>query len=504
MSNAVKVEVPYLVEGMFVSELDIPWEKSGFIMQGFLADEKNIHILREKCEWVIVLKSHSKVGIFKDVKSRRLVTRVDRPHDFPQATQNRDPFLVHVLKVFKLDFILKLFKHVFGPDAANQPRQLNYVKSDANKGASANKNELAEIVITKQDAVIQARALRARGVFVDDELVTLDVVKHVATTNLSDEYMSAQLAKQKLAEAVGSALFTDALNSDAMNIVLNETKESVGDIVESMLRNPDAMRLVGDIKSHDDWSYKHAVDICILMIAFGREMQLPKVTLIELGLGGLLHDVGEVKPTEDKQVRVRNIAMFKIYQSHVLDGMAIIHNTTYSDIVKSIVVEHHERYDGSGYPYGLSNTFKEDDEADQQLMERKARISMYGLMIAIVDTYVSMVAGRNCKNAIAPSVAMSYITRRAGKDFDPILCDVFSQVIGVYPVGVYVELSTGEVAVVTKQNRVWRLKPVVLVVLDVMRNNIEPFSVDLSSANDGRTIKKEVLMEAAALRNAAT
>lgn len=504
MSNAVKVEVPYLVEGMFVSELDMPWEKSGFIIQGFLVNENNIHILRDKCEWVIVLKSHSKVGIFKEVKSRRLVTRVEMPDDFPQIAKNRDPFLVHVLKVFKLDFILNFILGLFGSDAAHKPRQLNYVQSEANKTAEAQKNELTEIVITKQDAVVQARALRARGVFVDDELVTLDVVKHVTTTKLSDEYMSAQLAKQKLAEAVGSALFTDALNSDAMNIVLNETKESVGDIVESMLRNPDAMRLVGDIKSHDNWSYKHAVDVCILMIAFGREMQLPKVTLIELGLGGLLHDVGEVKPTEDKSVRVRNIAMFKIYQSHVLDGMAIIHNTTYSDIVKSIVVEHHERYDGSGYPYGLSNKLKEDDAGDQQLLERKARISMYGLMIAIVDTYVSMVAGRNCKNAIAPSVAMSYITRRAGKDFDPILCDVFSQVIGVYPVGVYVELSTGEIAVVTKQNRVWRLKPVVLIVLNAERNNVEPFSVDLSNASNGRTIKKEVLMEAAALTNTAS
>lgn len=186
--------------------------------------------------------------------------------------------------------------------------------------------------------------------------------------------------------------------------------------------------------------------------------------------------------------------MYQIYRTHVADGIALLQSTHHSEIVKAIVAEHHERVDGNGYPNGLCNIERRVYGGNFP-QEQKKKISMYGLMIGIVDTYVSLVSGRGSKVMIAPSVAMNYIIAKAGKDFDASLCDVFAQVIGVYPVGGYVELDTGEVALVIKQNRVWRLKPVIQIVMDKDKKPIEPFYLDLMKQTGHRSIQKEVVFD---------
>lgn len=496
MANNIKVETPYLKIGMFVSELDMPWDASGFALQGFLVTEKNIQILREKCEWVMVLKSHSVPGIFMPEGKKKLTSKVDSDDlSINESHENYESFLVYLIRKFTsfLTSLLSIIGIEIGSNVDKNEVAKEKKQSRSRKPIAIPK--FSQEVHTKQEALSYAKALRASSSFVEDDLLTHDVVEHVVVAELAEEYKAAQLVKKKLEESVGKNLFEDAFQANAMNVVLNETKESVGSIVESMLRNPDAMRLVDNIKAYDNLSYKHAVDVCILMIAFGRELQLPKETLVELGLGGLLHDIGEVKPINVKQARLRNIAMFQIYKSHVVDGIALVKDAGYSDIVKAIIAEHHEKYNGTGYPYGLCNIPRKNHSGDA-VVNKSTKICMYGLMIAVVDTYVSMISGRNCKNPIAPSVAMSYIMSRSGIDFDPAICDAFVQVIGVYPIGVYVQLNTGEIAIVIKQNRTWRLKPVVKVIMNSSHERIPTFDVDLlDQAGGGRLITKEVVFE---------
>lgn len=493
MTDTVQVETPYLKIGMFVSELDIPWDTSGFALQGFLVTERNIQALREKCDWVTVLKSHSVPGLFKqEVKSKSVSNNTANASD----TESYESFPSYLLRLFKFYLFLTPLFDMFSSENKGSTETLNEAKlRRIPLQKSLNTSKFNQEINSKQEAIARARMLRSRNAIVNDDLLTNEIVQHVVVAELAEEYKAAQVAKMKLEESVGENLFEDAFQANAMNIVLNETKESVGDIVDSMLRNPDAMRLVDNIKTYDNLSYKHAVDVCVLMIAFGRELQLPKETLIELGLGGLLHDIGEIKPAGVEQARLRNIAMFHIYKSHVLDGIALVKDAGYSDIAKAIIAQHHEKYDGSGYPFGLSN-IPQHDQNGKSTVNKASRISMYGLMIAVVDTYVSMISARNCKTPIAPSSVMSYIISKAGIDFDPGICDAFVQVIGVYPIGVYVQLNTGEIAIVVRQNRVWRLKPVVQVIMDSNHKRIEPFDVDLiNQAGGGRFISKEVVFE---------
>lgn len=477
MSNTIQIAVEGILEGMFIAELDIPWNKSGFMLQGFIATADDIEKIKSKCAWVLVSKQHSVSGLFEpELVAEFKIIRKNKVREVAVRTK----FFLELKTWLPNLKITNSFSGVRGWLSGNSASRSRAVSGQRQfTGMPANGKD-AQI---KYAAIFSARTLRARKKFNDDETVTKIVVDYQTTSDLSAEFIVAQNTVAKLNTLVGSRLFGDVSNSYVMDVVMNETKESVGDIVDSMISNPDAMRLVDDLHSFDNLSYKHAVDVCILMIAFGREMKLPKEILVELGLGGLLHDIGEVKPPNGTQVKVSNIAMYSIYKEHVEDGIKLVEKSNYSEIVKSIIAEHHERYDGTGYPRGLGN-------ANNQ----QKKISMYGLMIGIVDSYVSMVAARSLLQPVSPNTAMAYIVKHAGTHFDTALVDVFSQVIGVYPVGSYVELATGEIGLVIKQNRVWRLKPVVQVVTDKRRKKVSPYFIDLLTRVEF-SIKKEALFD---------
>lgn len=486
-SNSIQIAVDDILEGMFIAELDMPWEKSSFILQGFLAEADNIEILKSKCTWVLVSKQHSVAGLFAQdaVETIKITESKAEP-----VFSARSGFFIEIkswLPNVRSSNALVGFGALLASFLLKSDRPLK------------NERQFSGMPYSHTEMPVQyttipiGKMLRARRKFKDDSLVTKLVVNHETTSALSDEYEVAQNSVVKLNAAVASRLFGDVSTSNAMDLVMNETKESVGDIVDSMINNPDAMRLVDGIRRFDNHAYKHAVDVCILMIAFGREMNLPKDVLVELGLGGLLHDIGEVKPPSGSQVKLHNIAMYHIYKEHVGHGIKLVEKSSYSDIVKSIIAEHHERYDGTGYPKGLGN-LKRPKYGNNYAREGQKKISMYGLMIAIVDSYVSMVDARSSLQPLSPNVAMAHIVKHAGTHFEPALVDIFSQVIGVYPVGSYVQLATGEIGMVIKQNRAWRLTPVVQVIADRNKNKIAPYYIDLLTQVEF-SIKKEVVFK---------
>jgi putative nucleotidyltransferase with HDIG domain len=497
----IQIEVVHLQKGMFVSKLDIPWDGSGYLLQGFHVDETNIDALKAQCKWVLVSKNLSHPGVVfladKQENSTKtsnyahvnhaavIQTPVKQASEIAKSlvnvkSANTKSLMAELMESFTSLFALKIRKPTF---------DLTVFSNE--------KSEIVEIKHAKQNLVLDKKVSKIRSKFQDDALASTEMQYHFASASVKDEKMAAAASKKNLVNNVEKALTFDVENAATMNVVLNETKESVGGIVESMIRNPEAMRLVDNIRQYDNHSYKHAVDVCVLMIAFGRELHLPKDDLIELGIGGLLHDIGEVSPKEGKQLGVKNIAMFSIYKSHVADGIEMLSKSPYSEIVKTIVAEHHEHYDGTGYPNGLCCIDQNPRKFIHIPIKNKQPISMYGRMIAIVDNYVSLTSGRSNAKPVVPSEAMSYITKKAGTYFDPVLCDAFSQVIGVYPVGAYVELNTSEVALVVQQNKAWRLNPVLKIVTDASKTKVQPFVVDLMNQKGAvhRAIKKDIAVK---------
>lgn len=240
-----------------------------------------------------------------------------------------------------------------------------------------------------------------------------------------------------------------------------DLKLAVNDMVESVLRNPDAMMWLTRLKSKGDYEFIRAVDTSMLMITFGRFLQLERTQLDILGLAGMLLDIGKLK-IADAILRKPGILSpdeYELAKTHVAHSVEIIRKEKgLPEEVIGIVVQHHERQDGSGYPNGL----------------RLAEISLYGSIAGIVDSYSSLVSTRPYAEQLSPSNALGKLYKVRGTLFNDALIEQFIQCIGIYPVGSVVELNTGEIGVVIAQNLVRRLQPRVMVILDKNWDRLRP------------------------------
>ena len=276
------------------------------------------------------------------------------------------------------------------------------------------------------------------------------------TTRYSETVaVEKELPRARMLYAACQAAITrimERLRSDA-SLGAKELKETVDEMVESVLRNPDAMTLLAKMKTKGDYEFVRAVDMSLLMITFGRFLQLERAQLNVLGLAGMLLDVGKIM-VPDAVLRKPALLTpdeFELAKRHVMHSVEIIRRENeLPDEVTGIVLQHHERPDGSGYPHGL----------------RGAEITLYGSIAGIVDSYSAMVSKRPYAEPLSPSNALSKLYKLRGTLFHQALIEQFIQCIGIYPVGSVVELNSGEVGVVITQNLVRRLQPRVMVILD--------------------------------------
>jgi putative nucleotidyltransferase with HDIG domain len=248
---------------------------------------------------------------------------------------------------------------------------------------------------------------------------------------------------------------------------LQTLQSVVTPMMESVLRNQDAITWLARIRAADDYTYGHSVTCSVYAIAFGRHLGLPKDELQVLGLGALLFDVGKTRIPKDLLNKTGPLTdeEHAIMRGHVEHGVAIVRETAGVDErVIAMVRSHHERYDGSGYPDGLMGP----------------DIPVYARIAGVVDFYSALTSSRPYAPARSSYDAMRELHRRSRGEFQTEMVDNFVQAIGMFPNGALVELSTGEIGIVIEQNRVRRLRPKVLIVLDDARLPLERLrSVDL-------------------------
>jgi HD-GYP domain-containing protein (c-di-GMP phosphodiesterase class II) len=230
-------------------------------------------------------------------------------------------------------------------------------------------------------------------------------------------------------------------------------REVVEEMTQSVLRNPDALLLINQLRETDEYTALHSVRVCVLVLAFGRYLGLEGSELEMLGLGGLLHDVGKMRvPAEilNKPGPLTE-AEFAAMKAHVVEGVLLLEAV--GDIpagALEVARCHHERYDGSGYPRGL----------------RGKTLGLFGLIAGIVDVYDAVTSDRVYGQATTPYEALRYIYQQRGTHFDEELVLRFIQCIGIYPVGSCVQMNTGHIGLVISVHPNHRLKPTVLIVLD--------------------------------------
>lgn len=267
------------------------------------------------------------------------------------------------------------------------------------------------------------------------------------SASLDEEMPRIKLAAneaQRLARRI-----TDDLR-EGRRLSIDEINTAIEPVVASVIRNPDAYFWLASMKERDPYAYSHAVNCAALMSAFGRQLGFPGGVLVELASAGMLMDLGMANLPDGtvNHTAALTDAQRTAMRQHVEASLAQLDaapGTT--PLIRSAVAHHHERHDGSGYPAG----------------RRGFEIPLEARMLGIVDSFDAMSSARVYQPASARHHVLQSLYRERDRLFQAELIEQFSQSIGVYPTGSLVELSSGEVAVVTAQNSARRLMPKVTV-----------------------------------------
>jgi HD-GYP domain-containing protein (c-di-GMP phosphodiesterase class II) len=246
-----------------------------------------------------------------------------------------------------------------------------------------------------------------------------------------------------------SRRLTDDLR-EGRKLSVDEISTVVEPVVASVIRNPDAYFWLASLKERDPYAYSHAVNCAALMSAFGRQLGFPGSVLVELASAGMLMDLGMAGLPEGTVNHAAPLTptQRETMQTHIDASLAQLDGAPgTTPLIRSAVAHHHERHDGSGYPAGRHGF----------------EIPLEARMLGIVDSFDAMSSARVYQPASARHHVLQALYRERDRLFQSELIEQFSQSIGVYPTGSLVELSSGEVAVVTQQNSARRLMPKVTV-----------------------------------------
>ncbi|MFL6651559.1 MAG: HD-GYP domain-containing protein [Sulfurifustaceae bacterium] len=251
-------------------------------------------------------------------------------------------------------------------------------------------------------------------------------------------------------------------------------RKVVNRMVDSILRNPDALVCLSQLKEVSEYTALHSVRSAILALTFGRHLALPREDLNILGIGALLHDIGMARVPAEILAKKGALSEkeFETMTKHAVWGLEIARTSgAVPPAALDLIAHHHERADGSGYP----------------LKRKQNAISPSGYIGAIVDVYDAITSDRIYDTGLSAEDALRRMYEWREKDFDAPLVEDFIRCMGIFPIGSLVELSTGSVGVVITINRARRLKPKIALVLTASKT---PYSTrmvtDLMEHTDGQ------------------
>lgn len=262
-------------------------------------------------------------------------------------------------------------------------------------------------------------------------------------------------------------------------------KSIVGGVLERILHNRAEMMtqlFVRQMRRFDRGLSSHAIDTCILSLVFAGEYGVYQGEMEQVGIGALLHDVGYLRLPRNLFRKQQSLTQQEqdLMRQHPRLGLAVLMEAKdLPEPVRRIVVEHHERVDGSGFPSGLSGS----------------ALSSLGQLIGLVDTYMRLTGGRDGSPPLSPFEAIRELFLLGEKrHFDKTLVEVAIKCLGVYPIGSVVKLNTGERAIVVGIHPHHRLKPVLKVIAGPHGEPYaSPVRIDLAEPADrepARTIQR--------------
>jgi len=305
---------------------------------------------------------------------------------------------------------------------------------------------------------IKPRYIRKLELF-EIPYVIVDETEEVPIEDISEEKVYA--------EAFNTIKCVLSAVRDGKDLDIAAVKNTVNDIVQKVINNESVFMQLTGIRDIDSYTFLHSVDVCIYSVITGKNMGFNQSELTELGIGAVLHDVGKCKVPLEILMKPGKLTddEFHLMKLHTIYGHDIISNTPgLNKRIANIACQHHEKWDGTGYPLGL----------------KEYQIDKFSRIITIADVYDALTADRVYKKRDLPHEAAEYVVCYSASLFDPDISRVFIRNIAVYPEGTIVLLNTGEVGCVVETNSNMSIRPKVRVIARKEGPPIfEPFVLNL-------------------------
>ncbi|KKC47566.1 metal-dependent phosphohydrolase [Paenibacillus sp. D9] len=240
-----------------------------------------------------------------------------------------------------------------------------------------------------------------------------------------------------------------------------------GDIMNDVLTREDVFVELGQIHTHDSYLFQHSINVAVLAGIIGIAKGFNRNQLEELGIGALLFDIGMTrvpKPLLQKPGPL-TAEERKIVENHTVEGFDLLRKQHDVSLLSAhCAFQHHERYDGSGYPRGI----------------KKDEIHIYAQIVGIADVFDALTASRPYRKRYTPSEAIEFLFASGNTYFDLDLVRLFCNHISMYPVSTTVELNTGQIGVVSKNFQVAVHRPILRIIKEADGSEPSvPYDIDL-------------------------
>ena len=292
--------------------------------------------------------------------------------------------------------------------------------------------------IIKKEYVQKLKELHIEYLYVEDELA-----EGVNLTN-SLEFQIQEQCQDAIREILSKYSFHNESE-------LQDIKNIADDIIYDIMRDPEVIYNLSTIRSKSDTTYAHSLNVCALSVILAFKLKQPKNKIREIAIGCLLHDIGLTYISKEILNQISEITSekeLKEIKKHIIYGYSAVERMQWlSSTAKDIILNHHERIDGSGYPFHLKDS----------------RIKIGSKIAAVCDEFDSRVYGNFIKK-MKVHETIDYIVSQAGVLFDFDVVKAFVDSVAAYPTGSIVLTNQGEKGIVLRQNPQCPTRPVIRII----------------------------------------
>ncbi|HHW42288.1 MAG TPA: HD-GYP domain-containing protein [Desulfotomaculum sp.] len=320
-------------------------------------------------------------------------------------------------------------------------------------------------VVLTQRFIDRLKLMGVPAVYVGDDLLPDLIIDDV----ISEETRTRAIAKVK------TLMTAHARQQPAMGRALIGARDmfgTVNDIIDELLKNQKLMVNLVDIRLLDEYTFGHSVNVCVLAVLTGISLGYSRTGLFQLGMSALLHDIGKTRIPLHILNKPGPLTAeeFEIIKRHCQYGLDILKgDPDASPLCRIVAMQHHERYNGQGYPRGLKGV----------------EIHQFAAITGLVDMYDALTADRVYRRAYPPHEAFEMLAGSGNFLFDFEVVQAFLANVAAYPTGSLVRLSSGEIGVVVETVRGYSLYPRVRLLFSAGREPLsEPYEVWLAEHRD--------------------